>query len=516
MSCANRGTPTGGDIDEQAPIVLKAEPANFSTDFNVPEIEIQFDEYIRLNNLQNELIISPPIEPAPLIIPMSSASKIMTISGLDSLNKNATYSFHFGESIQDNNERNPLTNYRYVFSTGKYIDSLKIKGSVKDAINREIGESINILLYEVDSLFNDSIIYKRKPKYVGKVVDTTAIFSIQNIKKGKYLIIALEEENKDYIYQNKVDKIGFSKDIIELPNDSIKNLTVFKESLPFKVGKPKQRTNKSFAFGYEGDYEPFDIKIINSETINYNSRIIKDSKSDSLIYFLKTEANLDSIVFEVVNEKILDSLKIRIKEKENDSLVIKSMQNKTLKFNDEFIIEGNIPFEKIEEDKISIMNKDSIFIDFEYKLDSLNNQYKFSFDKLEEEEYSIKLLPGAITDFYNSTNDTILYRVKTKTYNDYGNLRLNLRNAKYPIIIQLVSSSGEKKYEIYSKNLSGVDFTNIDPGKYFIRIIYDQNKNNRYDSGNYLKKIYPEKVIYYPDEIDVRAGWDLVQEFILQ
>lgn len=516
MSCANRGTPTGGDIDEQAPIVLKAEPANFSTDFNVPEIEIQFDEYIRLNNLQNELIISPPIEPAPLIMPMSSASKIMTISGLDSLNKNATYSFHFGESIQDNNERNPLTNYRYVFSTGKYIDSLKIKGSVKDAINREIGESINILLYEVDSLFNDSIIYKRKPKYVGKVVDTTAIFSIQNIKKGKYLIIALEEENKDYIYQNKVDKIGFSKDIIELPNDSIKNLTVFKESLPFKIGKPKQRTNKSFAFGYEGDYEPFDIKIINSETINYNSRIIKDSKSDSLIYFLKTEANLDSIVFEVVNEKILDSLKIRIREKENDSLVIKSMQNKTLKFNDEFIIEGNIPFEKIEEDKISIMNKDSIFIDFEYKLDSLNNQYKFSFDKLEEEEYSIKLLPGAITDFYNSTNDTILYRVKTKTYNDYGNLRLNLRNAKYPIIIQLVSSSGEKKYEIYSKNLSGVDFTNIDPGKYFIRIIYDQNKNNRYDSGNYLKKIYPEKVIYYPDEIDVRAGWDLVQEFILQ
>ena len=516
MSCANRGTPTGGDIDEQAPIVLKAEPANFSTDFNVPEIEIQFDEYIRLNNIQNELIISPPIEPTPIIMPMSSASKIMTISGLDSINKNTTYSFHFGESIQDNNERNPLANYRYVFSTGNYIDSLKIKGSVKDAINREIGESINILLYEVDSLFNDSIIYKRKPKYVGKVVDTTAIFSIQNIKKGKYLIIALEEENKDYIYQNKVDKIGFSKDIIELPNDSIKNLTVFKESLPFKIGKPKQRTNKSFAFGYEGDYEPFDIKIINPETINYNSRIIKDSKSDSLIYFLKTEANLDSIVFEVVNEKILDSLKIRIREKENDSLVIKSMQNKTLKFNDEFIIEGNIPFEKIEEDKISIMNKDSIFIDFEYKLDSLNNQYKFSFDKLEEEEYSIKLLPGAITDFYNSTNDTILYRVKTKTYNDYGNLRLNLRNAKYPIIIQLVSSSGEKKYEIYSKNLSGVDFTNIDPGKYFIRIIYDQNKNNRYDSGNYLKKIYPEKVIYYPDEIDVRAGWDLVQEFILQ
>ena len=70
--------------------------------------------------------------------------------------------------------------------------------------------------------------------------------------------------------------------------------------------------------------------------------------------------------------------------------------------------------------------------------------------------------------------------------------------------------------KIYNTKLSAIDFTNIDPGKYFIRIIYDQNQNKRFDSGNYLKKIQPEKVIYYPDEIDVRAGWDLVQEFILQ
>ena len=72
------------------------------------------------------------------------------------------------------------------------------------------------------------------------------------------------------------------------------------------------------------------------------------------------------------------------------------------------------------------------------------------------------------------------------------------------------------KYEKYESNNSKINFDNIDPGKYYIRIIYDQDKNEKFSTGNYLEKIDPEKVIYYPDQIDVRAGWDLIQEFILQ
>ena len=93
---------------------------------------------------------------------------------------------------------------------------------------------VHVLLYEVDSLFIDSIIYKEKPKHVGKVIDSTNQFLIQNIKEGKYLIIALEEENKDYTFQSKVDKIGFIEDYIELPKDSVANLKIFKEKLENK------------------------------------------------------------------------------------------------------------------------------------------------------------------------------------------------------------------------------------------------------------------------------------------
>ena len=516
LGCANRGNPTGGEIDMEPPVVLKSSPENFSTNFKAEEIEIIFDEYIRLSNIQKELIISPPIEPQPLMMPLGSASKVLTISEFDSLRENTTYSFHFGESIEDNNEKNPLSNYRYVFSTGDYIDSLSVKGTVVDAFNREISENINVLLYEVDSLFTDSIIFKEKPKHVGKVIDSTNQFLIQNIKEGKYLIIALEEENKDYTFQSKVDKIGFIEDYIELPKDSIANLKIFKEKLELKIGKPKQKTNRSFAFGYEGEYEPFSIKIINTDSLKYSSRITREKKSDSLIYWVKTDQKLDSIVFNVFNDKFSDTLQVNLRNKENDSLVIKSEQNKTLKFNENFIIEANLPFEKIDKNKITILDKDSLNIDFKVKLDSIKNQYNFIFEKDEEQEYGIGLLPGALTDFYENENDSLFYKIKTRTYNDYGNLRLNLINAKFPVIVELVNANGEAKYEAYETNNSTIDFNNIDSGKYYIRIIFDENKNQKYDSGNFLLRTSPEKVIYFPDEIDVRAGWDLVQEFILK
>ena len=146
-SCANRGRPSGGDYDITPPTIIKSEPENFTNNFNSSEVNILFDEYIKIRNLQKELIISPPIDPIPEIVPVGSASKDLSIKGLDSLSPNTTYSFNFGESIEDNNEGNPFSNFKYVFSTGKYIDSLIIKGYVKDALEREVEEVINVLLY---------------------------------------------------------------------------------------------------------------------------------------------------------------------------------------------------------------------------------------------------------------------------------------------------------------------------------------------------------------------------------
>ena len=210
-SCANRGTPSGGEIDETPPSITKSSPENYTLNFKSNEIRVYFDEYIKFKNLQKYLIISPPIDPVPEITPLGTASKYLEIKFQDSLKLNTTYVFNFGESIVDNNADNVFPNYKYILSTGKYIDSLKISGNLQDALEMSNPKDIDVMLYEIDSSTTDSVIYKSKPKYITKLVDSTGQFNLENLKKGKYKLIALKEENKDYIYQNENDKIAFYK-----------------------------------------------------------------------------------------------------------------------------------------------------------------------------------------------------------------------------------------------------------------------------------------------------------------
>jgi hypothetical protein len=121
-SCANRGTPSGGEKDTEPPQIIKSEPENFSINFKEKEIRIYFNEYIKIKNLQKQLIISPPMEYQPDITPLGTASKYIRIKILDTLQPNTTYAFNFGQSIVDNNEENPYPYYRYVFSTGRRDD----------------------------------------------------------------------------------------------------------------------------------------------------------------------------------------------------------------------------------------------------------------------------------------------------------------------------------------------------------------------------------------------------------
>ena len=124
VSCAKRGSITGGDKDTIAPVLKASFPKNLTTNFNGKEIKLVFDEYVKLKNVNKQLIVSPPMKNQPDILPYN-ASKVITIKIKDTLKPNTTYSFNFGQSIEDNNEANPYSQFKYVFSTGTYIDSLK-------------------------------------------------------------------------------------------------------------------------------------------------------------------------------------------------------------------------------------------------------------------------------------------------------------------------------------------------------------------------------------------------------
>jgi Bacterial Ig-like domain len=520
IGCAKRGSITGGTKDTIAPVLKMSFPKNFSTSFKSKSIQLTFDEYVKLKDVNKQLIISPPLTKNPQIIPLT-ASKSITINFLDSLKTNTTYSLNFGRSIEDNNEGNPYPQFKYVFSTGTFIDSLALKGTIKDALEKTPDKSVAVFLYQMNEKFNDSIVYKENPSYISSTLEEDSSFKIENIKAGKYFLVALKDNNSNYRFDSKTEKIGFYNSIITIPNDSLFELKLFKETDKLKVFKPSQSSGSSAIVGYEGDIKDAKLILKKGNEI-LPTRVTKIPKKDSLQLWFKPfkmdKSAVDSLQFSVSKNTYVKDYSFKIKAQKTDSLTVSAQSTKVLPLNEDYILKTNMPLSKIDESKIQLITKDSIAVPFKTEYDEMNLVFKIIFQKNALEKYKLKLLPDALIDFLDQTNKKPLtFAFETKNISDYGNLRLNLENVKqFPVIIDLTDKKGEVMYSFYSENSTQIDFNLIDPAIYSLRLVYDTNKNKVWDSGNFLEKKQPENVIYFPKEIDVRANWDVQQTFILK
>ncbi|WP_367998177.1 Ig-like domain-containing protein [Arenibacter palladensis] len=517
VQCARRGTPTGGDKDVTPPKLVKAEPQNMSINFNTNKIRLYFDEYVKLKDIEKQLIVSPPLKYTPLISPQGSANKYVEVILKDTLKKNTTYTFNFGQSIIDNNEGNPLSYFTYVFSTGDYIDSLTVSGVVKDAFNKNADTFISIMLYEIDSTYTDSTIYRQPPNYITNTLDSTPIFHLKNLKEGKYAMFGVKDEAKNNIFDQKVDKIAFIKDTVNLPTDSIYLLTMFKELPDYSVSVPNFAAKNKIIFGYQGNAKDISINALSNIPDTVKTKITKERDKDTLNYWF-TPFEADSLVFTVANEKenLIDTFTVKTKKVGLDTLVVQPNQRGTLEFGKPFYIGANTPITYMDSSKISLARKDSTLVKFNSVLDTIDNKIDFDFEVEPNENYALELLPGAIVDFFETENDTISINLTTKSYADFGNLRLTLDgNVTYPLIVQLTDEKGVMAKELFASEYQVFEFTNIKPAKYLIRVIFDSNGNQKWDTGNYLQRIQPEKVTYYPSVLEVRANWELEQTFTL-
>ncbi|WP_106791023.1 Ig-like domain-containing protein [Aquimarina sp. Aq78] len=518
VSCAKKGSITGGPKDETPPVFIKAMPPNFSTNFDKNEIRIYFDEYVKLKDPQKQIIVSPPMDPKPTITPLGGASKYIKIKFLDTLLANTTYSINFGESVVDNNEENPNSFFRYVFSTGDSLDSLSIKGTVGDAIQKKADPYITVALYEIDENYSDSLVYKTVPRYITNTLDSL-VFSLHNLKEGKFKLIALKDISNNYIYEPKQDKIGFYEEIISLPEDTAKvfNLNIFKETLDFKALNPKQVSKNKFIFPYEGEVDSMKIKLLSDAPDTFETRIFPDKNKDTLHYWFRPFFKADSLLFEVTNvKKYRDTVLTRFKDQYKDSLVVSSYIGATLPPNKDFVFTANTALDSINEQLISLTDKDTLEVPFSIKLDITKNEAQLAFEKTENNAYSLQFLPEAIKDFTGNANDTIKINFRTKKLTDYGTIFLTLQKVEaYPILVQVTN---EKEEVISEKNVQRQEtlaFDYLDPSKYYIRIVFDRNNNGKWDSGNFLKGIQPEEIRYFAEPIDVRANWEIKQTFTL-
>ncbi len=513
--CARRGNPSGGPKDISPPVLLRTDPENFSINFKSNRIRLYFDEYIKLEDVQNQMIVSPPLKYQPDIKPQGGPSKYIEITIKDTLQENTTYTINFGQSIVDNNEGNPNSFLTYVFSTGDYLDSLQITGLVKDAFNREPDDFISVMLYEIDSIFNDSTIYKYPPNYITNTLDSTPVFQLKNLKAGKYALVAIKDAGKNNVFDQRVDKIGFLSDTVFVPTDSLFLLSLFEEVPDYAISVPSYVAKNKIIFGYQGPAEHIDIKPLTELPDSVRTMILKERDKDTLNYWL-TPTDLDSIVFTVVNEQqqSIDTFTVKRRKLELDSLKLSTTTRGKIDFGDTLTVLASTPIVQIDTSKISASLNDSIPISYGVTLDTLKSQLNFEFLQEPNQKYSFELVPGAITDFFGMQNDTLSYSTSTGSYADYGNLRFNITGAVgYPAIVQLINDKGETQRQVYMTAPQQVEFNFLRPGKYGLRLIFDDNGNQKWDTGNYLKKIQPEKVRYYPDMVDVRANWELEQTF---
>jgi uncharacterized protein (DUF2141 family) len=518
--CAKIGRPDGGPKDEEPPKFVSSSPENYSTRFNKEEIRIQFDEFVKLNNPQQQIIFSPPILPRPEISPMGVASKEVKIKlPLDSLQQNTTYTINFGQSIEDNNEGNPLPFFKYVFSTGDYLDSLKLEGRINDMYYRETPEFVSLLLYKKDSTFSDSIVFKETPTYVSYAMDSTYSFTLENMKAGSYKLIALEDKNSDYKFNPGREKIGFVEDFIELPTQISYIVNIFDTYKDFKAIRPKQETKHHLIFGYEGrlDSTDYNIELLTKVTDSFEYRITKRREADTLDYWFKPFIKQDSLIFSFQHNNEADSLIVKIKDMDKDSLQIETKPKSSIGFTEKVYVRANLPIEDVDTTKILLVDADTLNVNFKTKLDKFQNQLEIFFEKEENANYSMTLYPELIKDFFGSTNDTLNLKFRTKSRADFSTLDLTISNLdRLPAIVQLVNDKEkvEKSAILTSGNTHFFEY--VTPGKYFVKVIYDDNKNGVWDSGDYLRNIQPEEVRYVEIKEELRANWDVVQVIRLQ
>ena len=223
--CARMGQPDGGWYDDDPPRIIGSTPADGATGVTTKKITIQFDEYIKLTDATQKVIVSPPQMEMPEI---KTAGKKIVVELKDSLKPNTTYTIDFSDAISDNNEGNPLGNYTFTFSTGEQIDTFEVAGNVLDASNLEPVKGILVGVYDDLS----DTVFKKKPLLRVSRTDGRGRYVIKGVAPGEYRVYALQDADGDYVFNQKSEMIAFSHQTYQPSSKpDVRQDTIWKDSL---------------------------------------------------------------------------------------------------------------------------------------------------------------------------------------------------------------------------------------------------------------------------------------------
>jgi len=462
-SCAQIGTLSGGEKDEIAPkpIESKVEPLNGSTYFMSKTVTIPFDEYIKLNNPTDNILIVPPHAK----IEASLHKKNLILNWKDTLEENTTYTIYLNRAVKDIREGKDSL-MQYVFSTGAFIDSLSYKVNVVDAFSNAPISGCLVALYEnkIDSVL---------PTYFSQT-DKTGWASIKYIKKGAYSLIAFEDKNKDLLYQ-KTERIALRSNKILIDSSSVDSsrLRLFSPELPPNITSLKYQAPGLFELEANRSIDNANIYLNRKKLNTSEFKFLNDHKF-TFLHSVK-DTSIKTLEVIVQNELINDTISLRILEKE------KLGKTKNKKDSSE------VKIDKIEENQ---------------------NYLSIIFSKKGLKDVLLKVDPNGIELKDSQLKDTIKLDFTIKEEKEFGAINLDASLYTQPIVVEVLNGETVVKTLHFSSGGKKL-IERLEPADYKFRVIIDQNKNGKWDTGDFNSKIQPEEIHLFLEATKVRANWEI-------
>ena len=513
VGCASVSSPEGGPKDTTPPVLVGSNPADQQLNVKTSTVRLEFDESIQQNNLQKELLITPYTDNKYKI---RFKDNVMELNFDHPLQDSTTYIFNFREGIADITEKNVAKGLRLSFSTGSYIDSSRVSGTVLNLLTQQPEKEAIVALYRAEDTLD---IRKSRPYYQAQA-NATGEFTFENIKEGKYKIFALEDKNKNSLYE-EAERIGFLKDPITITPDSQR---VVLQTARIDTRKPialqRQRLADRFTITYsEGISKIAAVQLPGKDSIAY--KITPDGKLAEMFRSQKFtggrmlvtavdsagNSSLDTIQVEFgkdYTQRIIGAnLKASNGDRQNQSY--RPGQKVTIEFQTQLKVTGATPV-TIQADSV---NKTQLKFPEQLTLDKTATELSFTLPRLKsrQQPYLLVLDSTQLVPLHGKPLQFSQLPITVAEAQGFGSVKGTVTTKAAHYIIQLLNSQGTVVKE--SRNNRSFHFRDLQPATYQIRVILDENNNGKWDQGSPDFKKEPERVYVYPTAIEIRANWDL-------
>ena len=559
--CANAVAPTGGPKDTTPPVVVGAMPENHNTNFIGKKIEITFDEFITLENANQNVMISPPMSEKPDI---KLKNKTVVIKFKEDLVPNTTYTINFGAAIKDLHEGNPFKDYVYSFSTGDHIDTLSIAGKLLNAEDKKPVEGAYVGLYADDRDNLDSLPMTTAPNYITKT-DKDGNFRLNGLANKHYLVFALKDANANLYFDLPNESVAFLDSLVPasypqspLPKPATDStmtdsLTMHVDSLVVETKTTTKFDQNAFKLTLEMFTEVdstqmlLEKKLVEEGLLRFVFRhpakeavimtpemlpdtfnlVTTHSVAYDTVWWYFTPNVKDSLWVQVKYDTLInDSSRYSLKFKETKANRRLKREPEKLKVSSNLIgrdglIQGDTLILKFSEPIVRYAMRDSaifkcdtlVFYDtlaFE-PVDGQGLEYRMTTPFSADSSYSIEIPDSVFFGIRNRTNDIIKLDFHVLKDDEYGNIYITVVPPKgmKQVVVQLMNENEKVLKEQIITKKEEVMFDYLMPAKYKLRAILDADGNGKWSTGNYHRHCLPETIVNYKDPLDLKAGWDI-------